>query len=473
MNQPESSDALPSLQRDLIVVLPGIMGSTLAKDGDLVWAASAGAIFRVIRTFGKSIQSLTLPSGVGDEHPEDGVEPVSLLPDMHVLPGIWTINIGYGALLDWLRSQGLRDAAEDGGPPPNLLPVPYDWRLSNRYNGRRLKTIVEPALERWRAQGGPFAEAKVVFIVHSMGGLVTRWYVEREGGAEITRRVITLGTPHRGALKALSQMVEGIGRDIGPFRLDLTGFARSLPSMHQLLPEYACVESPGGLLKVTETEVPVLDRAMVEDAMRFHDELDSSTAQYELRPFVGVKQATYTTARIVGEKVEAIETIEGDDEGGDATVPRVGATPKRLTPDDPSIRWIPDQHGSLQSNPAVFDELEGVLTARRVTRRALVQAEVGVRVPELVSAGETIPVQATATAPGTTDQEVRVGLEVRIFDEANRELPARPLDPSGVGKIGPLPPGAYRLVVGGAGSAAARVPPVTASVLVWDPTELE
>ena len=27
-----------------------------------------------------------------------------------------------------------------------ILPVPYDWRLSNRYNGKRLVEIVEPVL---------------------------------------------------------------------------------------------------------------------------------------------------------------------------------------------------------------------------------------------------------------------------------------------------------------------------------------
>ena len=186
---------------DLVVVLPGILGSTLSKDGHPVWAPSAGSALRAIGTFGASVTRLQLPVGIGDDHPYDGVERVGLMPDLHVLPGIWTPVKGYDKLLRRLRSLGYR---EPGGEtlPGNLIEVPYDWRLSCRYNGGRLGAIVEPALERWRAQDGPFAEAKVVFVCHSMGGLIARWYMEKCGGAEITRKLITLGTPYRGAVRA-------------------------------------------------------------------------------------------------------------------------------------------------------------------------------------------------------------------------------------------------------------------------------
>lgn len=76
-----------SLMRDVIVVVPGMTGSTLAKNGRMVWALTPGAIVDGIRTFGRSVKSLALPGGIGDEHPEDGVEPVSVMPDLHALPG--------------------------------------------------------------------------------------------------------------------------------------------------------------------------------------------------------------------------------------------------------------------------------------------------------------------------------------------------------------------------------------------------
>ena len=141
------------MMRDLVVVLPGILGSTLAENGTPIWAPSAGAVLRAIGTFGRGIKKLELPRGIGDEHPSDGVEPVGLMPDLHVLPGVWTANIGYGALLRWLRSRFhlIEAPLDDPDRYANFLPVPYDWRLSNRYNGRRLKSIVEPALEEARS----------------------------------------------------------------------------------------------------------------------------------------------------------------------------------------------------------------------------------------------------------------------------------------------------------------------------------
>ena len=126
----------PMTATDLAVVLPGILGSTLAQDGHLVWAPSAGSALRAIGTFGASITRLELPAGIGDDHPHDRVEPVALMPDLHVLPGIWTPVKGYDMLLARLRSLGYREPDGPGAPPGNLLPVPYDWRLSCRYNGR-------------------------------------------------------------------------------------------------------------------------------------------------------------------------------------------------------------------------------------------------------------------------------------------------------------------------------------------------
>ena len=66
---------------DLVVVLPGIMGSTLRRNGHLVWAPSAGSALRAITTFTRSLKHLQLPDGIGDDRPEDGVDPVSLMDD--------------------------------------------------------------------------------------------------------------------------------------------------------------------------------------------------------------------------------------------------------------------------------------------------------------------------------------------------------------------------------------------------------
>jgi hypothetical protein len=455
----------PEPFHDLVVVLPGILGSTLEKNERLIWAPSAGAVIRAIRTFGRSITDLSLPDGIGDEHPDDGVVARGLMPDLHVLPGIWSANVGYDVLLAWLVARlGLTDTSSAGPDrPPNLIAVPYDWRLSNRFNGRMLKDRVEPALERWRSQGGPYAEAKLVFVCHSMGGLVASWYIRREGGAEVTRKLITLGTPFRGALNALDQLVNGIAKGIGPLRLDLTAFARTLPSTYQLLPEYACIESSGGLLKTVETDVPELDTGMVADAMRFHDQLNEAIpdrdASYDLHPIVGIRQRTATTARIAGRRVEVDDTIEDRDEGGDATVPRLSAAPPSVHPTSPTLRSIADKHGHLQSNSAVLDELDGVLTANPRRHRAGA-IELGAEMDELILAGEPLEIRARE----------RIALEASVIDErGNRRVV--PLQRSrGVSRaiVPGLEPGGYLVIVGGVGPMASSVDPVTTPVLVWE-----
>ncbi|HSD61875.1 MAG TPA: alpha/beta fold hydrolase, partial [Burkholderiales bacterium] len=49
---------------------------------------------------------------------------------------------------------------------------------------------------------------KVVLLTHSMGGLVSRAYIARLGGAKRVAKLVTLGTPHHG-----SELVRlGIGR---------------------------------------------------------------------------------------------------------------------------------------------------------------------------------------------------------------------------------------------------------------------
>jgi len=253
------------MREDLVVVVPGVMGSGLAdRDGREVWGLSAGSALGALRTLGGSLRALELPEGVGDGPAPDGVVATGLMTSFHVIPGVWTPVQGYSELLRFLAAKrfGLTvDRSHAGGAPQgNLLVFAYDWRLSNRFSAECLKCRVESALLRWRASAPQRREAMVVFICHSMGGLVARWYLDRLGGAEIARVLVTLGTPHRGAAKTVDQLVNGVRKGPGPLKLDLTRFARSLPSSYQLLPEYACITAGAGALKkTTEVELPDID----------------------------------------------------------------------------------------------------------------------------------------------------------------------------------------------------------------------
>jgi pimeloyl-ACP methyl ester carboxylesterase len=378
----------------------------------------------------------------------------------------------FGLMLD---RPGISEA-----PPGNLVLFDYDWRLSNRWTAERLKSRVEHALARWRESARERRDATVVFVCHSMGGLVVRWYLEKLDGAEVARALVTLGTPHRGALNALEQLVNGVRKGSGPLKFDLTEFARSLPSSYQLLPEYACIEASwGSLLKTTELTLPGLDEGAVADGMRFHDELNSAaTASYPLMPVVGIGQPTWTTATLVDERVAPLPTIAGRDLAGDGTVPRLSARPKGMAEWDPAIHGVGEGHGSLAVHRSVFDQLDFVLTAEDVTYRApevpmgeaVEERPMGVSVPDLHDAGEAVEVTVHAG-------EARLLEVLAVHDDSGEprsELVrfAGELDQAGriigTASLEGLDPGGYTLVVRAPDdTAGADVQPVRATTLVW------
>jgi pimeloyl-ACP methyl ester carboxylesterase len=459
---------------DLVVVVPGIMGSTLGRTDrgrpardDLVWAPSAGAALRAVRNFLGNMPRMRLPDGIGDDHPDDHIEPVALMPDLHVLPGLWTPVKGYDRLVALLNRLGYHEQDPTAGSRPgNLLCVPYDWRLSNRYNGHRLASIVDPALDRWRSQGGQYQDAKLVFICHSMGGLVAGWYLYKCGGAQRTRKLITLGTPWRGTGVALNKLVNGTTVGKPPIRLALTEFARSLPSMYQLLPDYACIQSGTDHLTLTETTVPHINATRAADASAFHTDLahaeqDWPSSLEMTHTIVGTRQPTWTTAHLHKDDLVALETFGTDNDYGDGTVPLTGAVGHNQTLDTPWIKRVAEQHGSLQHHPAVFDEIEEILLAKPVRRRFNATYPVRVKTPDAIEHGASLPVTADL------EDDPRHALKISIIDEHGRTIQARLTKGHTDVQFEALPPGAYTIEVAGT-HPGSPVSPVTATTVVWD-----
>src|SRR4051794_40635926 len=83
---------------DVIVLLPGILGSVLQRNGKDIWALSAGAIARGVWTLGGSVEDLSLPYDPQDlDDLGDGVIARCLMPDTHLIPGLWKID-GYSKI---------------------------------------------------------------------------------------------------------------------------------------------------------------------------------------------------------------------------------------------------------------------------------------------------------------------------------------------------------------------------------------
>lgn len=429
----------PALIRDVIVVIPGIMGSELRDHSDNpLWAVSPGALARAIRTFGRSLLRLQLPQGIGDAAPSDGVRPTALLNSLHVIPGIWSPITGYDGLLNFLRSERFHLVEEVAGDPeiiPNLIPFPYDWRLSNRYNAKRLSQVASDALYRWRAQPG-MADAKLVLVCHSMGGLIARWFAEHEEGAHLIRAIVTIGTPHRGSLKALATLANGLEPGLG--LLNLTSFARSLPSLYQLLPAYDCLVTAGGRASLSKLQPSTLDTSMLADAVAFHDALDESPS-YKLHKVVGIRQPTATTASLLADgTVEVSESIDGQNNGGDGTVPRLAAVPFGARSAD--IVEVAGNHGELQGMRSLLDLIDGVLTREEIVWQGAASDAFGVRMAETSPAGVELHLEVTEL----NDRR----LWVKVQNETGIVVQNRVrVLPDGTASLGPLAEGGYRATV--------------------------
>jgi pimeloyl-ACP methyl ester carboxylesterase len=454
---------------DLVVVLPGITGSTLHQHGKPVWEPSIGGVLNALRTLGGNLRNLALPEDIGDEHPGDEVEPVAVMPDVHIIPGIGPALHGYTGLLN--RLEKWREEGYIG----KVVPVPYDWRLSNRFNGQRLKGIIDNELGRWRDSDLSRKDAQVVLICHSMGGLVARWYIEKCGGAEVTRKLITLGTPYRGAARTIDQLVNGVRRNIGPFGVDVTALARSMPSTYQLLPDYACVDQGGKLYRLDEIAVNGLDTSRVTDALNFHHELAKAEqgrpgSQETTHAIIGVRQPTATTVCVLEHGIEVLDTIGSHNDYGDATVPLAGAIKQGLSATSPLLLLVADNHGNLVDNKSVLDQIELVLTGREVVYRAGTTA-VSVRAPELTLQGESLTVavdiqpDSDGNVPGV---QIQLIPETAIGGATTESIDRTPSVNNAHAEttFDSLPPGAYQIRVSGK-ARGSSVEPVTTTVLVW------
>ncbi len=450
--------------QDLAILLPGIMGSALRKDGKLVWGFSVKSMGSALFSRGKELrEKLTLAQDDPDvDDLGDGIAATELIPDLHLIPGVWKID-GYTKVAKTIEKRLGATQNE------NFFLFPYDWRRDNRVSARRLQRDSHAWLKRWREKTNN-PDAKLVLIAHSMGGLVSRCFLEVLGGWRDTRALITFGTPYRGSLNAVDALANGVRK--GPFGLmDLTSMSRSLTALHQLLPIYPCYDAGDGVLqRVGEAQgIPNMDATKAAAALAFHREIERANEQnrqdsaylanrYRIHPIVGIGQKTNQSARRDGDKVEMLKELNGKDWSGDGTVPRVSATPIELSSDGNEM-FAATQHGSLQNADAVLTQLEGLVTGMSLDLSLFRGPErtVALEVDDVFFDDESIIVQARAEGG---DAPAGERLRADIIDGATgNTLKNVELLPADDGwrqaTLSPLPVGAYRVQVTGVG-----LPPV-------------
>ncbi|MEI2617884.1 MAG: hypothetical protein V9F06_09665 [Thermomicrobiales bacterium] len=454
---------------DVIVLIPGIMGSALRKGGKDVWDVSTGAVLSALFSRGDSLQELRLPAGSDGLDPQDGITPKRLMPDVHIIPGLWKID-GYRKASDTIQ------AVFEVSPGVNFVEFPYDWRLDNRLAAKRLQTeLGEGLLRRWR-QDTNNPDAKLIIVGHSMGGLVARYYLECMEGWRDTRALLTFGTPYRGSVNSLDTLANGCYK--GPRQLlDLSETVRSFTSTYQLLPTYRCYAAGPGSpwVRIGETTgIPNVDPGRAAAALAFHHEIRDAVTRnqqddeyrqrgYKIFPIVGIEQPTNQSGRLTDGRVELLREYtyaDGSvhDDLGDGTVPRASATPIEL---EGSARgmYAADRHASLQNADAGLTHLKGAIFGLydplgEYLAPAVVNITLSLDLDDIYWTDDTIPVRVRPSVDGTA-------IDATISSTTTGAVVVRKtLAPAGdtwqEATFDPLPPDVYRVTVSG-GTAVEQV----------------
>jgi probable HAF family extracellular repeat protein len=285
-----------------VIFLPGIAGSSLRNQDGELWPR---------------------PRTLNDSASDDFLDPLRLAPDgrsplFPTNPDYSTVivntNKGYDGVIDraqgclgvigicrgpdiykptieYLESQGYRLGE-------TLFPIALDWRLSMRVNATRLNARIDQVLNdpdvagRWN---------KVHILAHSQGGLVASALlsasqpVSAEALGKVVR-VVTLGTPNVGTVKALGQLeyrrpcqVENEGKCIlNPQKLqeivtNFPGFLELLPAnAYTRMVTHPLVAPNGRTLNwgdVVDERLGDRNEALIRRATNLHSQIDDWQAR--------------------------------------------------------------------------------------------------------------------------------------------------------------------------------------------------
>lgn len=355
--------------KDMIVLVPGTMGSILQKDGQDIWNVSLQAALRAVKGLaeqGSFFEQLAIEEDDPErDYLDDGIKPTGLIQDVRLAPGFMKIIDGYS----FLRKKLTEDFNVTCGK--NYFEFAYDWRRDNRVSARLLKKLIDDKLPKWQEISSSKKDAKVILIAHSMGGLVCRYYLEHLGGGEYCKALFSLGTSYRGSVKMLDFLANDYRKIPIPGLKDVLA---TFTSTYQLLPMYPVVKVNEKWQRVGETNgIPGVERARAKEAREFLEIINSlNEYSYGFKPIIGVGQkSTLQSTKLCNGKLtasnkpprhpETQQYLDSDSITGDDTVPVASTIPFALK-HNMLERYVAGSHCKLQSNQQVWNLLEYYLS---------------------------------------------------------------------------------------------------------------
>ena len=263
-----SERATPNPDRNPVILIHGFTGSKLVRtaDGATVW----GAFFTEDAPLPSTPEGLRaaaldigdLPSPIRSRDLadiDDDSHASELLERAHAGAVVAKVSIGiYAKMVEMVERAGygpcrhVNEPAAIATDAPSCFTFFYDWRQDNVGNAIALGRFIEEArrqVEATRPETGPTPRKPIRFdiIAHSMGGLITRYYL-RYGpldvladsestvtwaGADDIGRAILIATPNFGAMEALKELITGVKYPV--VRYEQALLATNV-SLYQMLP---------------------------------------------------------------------------------------------------------------------------------------------------------------------------------------------------------------------------------------------
>ncbi|MEP1231228.1 MAG: hypothetical protein ABJG88_11170 [Litorimonas sp.] len=249
--------------RNPVIVIPGILGSSLVDEttGKSVWGIFRGDFANPNTKEGARL--ITLPIDSKNAHHIDPVKPNGVLETLKLSLAGFPIKIqAYAGILTTLGAGGYRDQSlglnsiDYGTDHFTCFQFDYDWRQDISYNAAAFKTFIDErrafVQSKYKEDFGiEAAEVKFDIVAHSMGALLTRYYLRygdqalpEDGsesvitwaGAQDIERAVLVAPPNAGSLEAFEQLLEGFNKGRPVLPRYAPAILGSFPSIYQLLP---------------------------------------------------------------------------------------------------------------------------------------------------------------------------------------------------------------------------------------------